>query len=93
MKNLLESELFGHERGSFTGGARRKERPCFEVADSGTTVSRRNCRNSMLAFKPSFLGALCRNIKIRRVGGTHELAVDVRVVAATNRDLCGAMVG
>jgi DNA-binding NtrC family response regulator len=83
-ENLLESELFGHERGSFTG-AHAEKKGLFEVADRGTLFLDEIAELDV-AMQAKLLRALQEH-KIRRVGGTHETNVDVRVVAATNRDL------
>ncbi|HEV7842940.1 MAG TPA: sigma-54 dependent transcriptional regulator, partial [Pyrinomonadaceae bacterium] len=82
--NLLESELFGHERGSFTG-AHAEKKGLFEVADRGTLFLD-EIGELDVGMQAKLLRAL-QERKIRRVGGTRELSVDVRVVAATNRDL------
>lgn len=83
-ENLLESELFGHEKGSFTG-AHAEKKGLFEVADQGTLFLDEIAELDV-GIQAKLLRAL-QERKIRRVGGTHEIAVDVRVVAATNRDL------
>jgi DNA-binding NtrC family response regulator len=83
-ENLLESELFGHERGSFTGAVGEKK-GLFEVADSGTLFLD-EIGELDVSLQAKLLRAL-QERQIRRVGGTKELNVDVRVVAATNRDL------
>src|SRR2546425_8946810 len=83
-ENLLESELFGHEKGSFTG-AHADKKGLFEVADRGSLFL-----DEIAELDVSMQAKLLRALqerKIRRVGGTHELSVDVRVIAATNRDL------
>src|SRR5947208_2642538 len=83
-ENLLESELFGHERGSFTG-AHADKKGLFEVADRGTLFL-----DEIAELDVSMQAKLLRALqerRIRRVGGTYELPIDVRVVAATNRDL------
>src|SRR5256714_13796301 len=83
-ENLLESELFGHERGSFTG-AHADKKGLFEVADRGTLFL-----DEVAELDVSMQAKLLRALqerRIRRVGGTYELPIDVRVVAATNRDL------
>src|SRR4051794_10101723 len=83
-ENLLESELFGHEKGSFTG-AHADKKGLFEVADRGTLFLD-EIGELDVGMQAKLLRAL-QERKIRRVGGTRELSVDVRVVAATNRDL------
>jgi DNA-binding NtrC family response regulator len=83
-ENLLESELFGHEKGSFTG-AHAEKKGLFEVADQGTLFLDEIAELDV-GMQAKLLRAL-QERKIRRVGGTHEIPVDVRVVAATNRDL------
>lgn len=88
-ENLLESELFGHEKGSFTG-AHAEKKGLFEVADRGSLFLDEIAELDV-GIQAKLLRALQEH-KIRRVGGTREIAVDVRVIAATNRDL-RAMVG
>jgi len=83
-EELLQSELFGHERGAFTGADRRKA-GLFEVADGGTIFL-----DEIGEVSPSTQVKLLRVLdtgSFRHVGGTTEIKVDVRVVAATNRDL------
>jgi DNA-binding NtrC family response regulator len=83
-ENLLESELFGHEKGSFTGAAARKEGR-FELADGGTLFL-----DEIGEISPAVQVKLLRVLQQRefeRVGGTQTLKVDVRIVAATHRDL------
>ncbi|MBX7115791.1 MAG: sigma-54 dependent transcriptional regulator [Myxococcaceae bacterium] len=83
-ESLLESELFGHEKGSFTGAAGRKEGR-FELADGGTLFL-----DEIGEISASLQIKLLRVLQQRefeRVGGTQTLKVDVRLVAATNRDL------
>jgi Nif-specific regulatory protein len=83
-ESILESELFGHERGAFTGAVTtRKGR--FELADGGTIFL-----DEVGDFSPATQVKLLRVLQERefeRLGGTRSLAVDIRVLAATNRDL------
>ncbi len=81
---LVASELFGHERGAFTG-ADRRHAGAFERANGGT-VFLDEIGEMPPALQTALLGALERK-RIRRVGGDEDIAIDVRVVAATNRDL------
>ncbi|HZR09846.1 MAG TPA: sigma-54 dependent transcriptional regulator [Myxococcales bacterium] len=83
-ETLLESELFGHERGSFTGAIGRREGR-FELADNGTLFL-----DEIGEISPATQIKLLRVLQTKefeRVGGTQTLKVDVRLVAATNRDL------
>ena len=83
-ENLIESELFGHERGSFTGAA-RTHRGCFERADGGTLfldeVTEMPVDMQVRLLRVLETGRFCR------VGGDQEIAASVRVIAASNRDL------
>ena len=83
-ENLIESELFGHEKGAFTGAV-GQQRGLFEQAAGGTLFLDEVGELPVL-MQVKFLRAL-QTGRIRRVGGTEELAVDVRIIAATNRDL------
>jgi DNA-binding NtrC family response regulator len=81
-ETLMESELFGHEKGAFTGAASRRQ-GCFELADSGTLLL------DEIGEMPAVLQAkLLRVIEeraVRRLGSRKEIEVDVRLLAATNR--------
>jgi len=81
---LLESELFGHEAGSFTGATKTKK-GLFEVADGGTLFLD-EIGDMGLAMQAKLLRAL-QERKIRRVGGTVAIDVDIRLITATNRNL------
>jgi DNA-binding NtrC family response regulator len=83
-ENLLESELFGHEKGSFTGAVGEKK-GLFEIANNGTLFLD-EIGELDIALQAKLLRAL-QEKEIRRVGGVREIPVDVRVLAATNRDL------
>ena len=83
-ETLLESELFGHERGAFTGAVREK-RGLFHEADGGTLFL-----DEISETTPTMQVKLLRAIQekvVRRVGGNEEVPVDVRIIAATNKDL------
>ena len=81
-ESLMESELFGHEKGAFTGAASRRQ-GCFELADTGTLLL------DEIGEMPALLQAkLLRVIEeraVRRLGSRKEIEVDVRLLAATNR--------
>ncbi len=81
---LLESELFGHERGAFTGADRRREGR-FEVADGGTLFL--DEIGEMSAGAQAKLLRVLQERSITRLGGSRPIPVDVRILAATNRDL------
>jgi transcriptional regulator with GAF, ATPase, and Fis domain len=83
-ENILESELFGHERGAFTGADQQKKGK-FELAHRGTLFLDEIGEVSP-ACQVKLLRAL-QNREVDRVGGTEPVPVDIRVIAATNRDL------
>jgi two-component system response regulator AtoC len=83
-ENLLESELMGHEKGAFTD-AKSAKKGCFEVADGGTVYL-----DEIGEMKVSMQAKLLRiieNKSFKRLGGLQDIKVDVRIIAATNRDL------
>lgn len=83
-KSLLESELFGHEKGAFTGAIAQKQ-GCFELANNGTLFL-----DELGEMAPDTQTKLLRVLEdgtFRRVGGTEEVKTDVRFIAATNRNL------
>ena len=83
-ENLIESELFGHEKGSFTG-AHTQKKGQFETADQGTLFLD-EIGDLNISMQAKILRAL-QEREIMRVGGTRPIKVDVRVITATNRDL------
>ena len=83
-RDLLESELFGHEKGSFTG-ATRKKRGCFELAH-GSTLFLDEIGDTGLDLQTKLMRSL-ETKEIRSVGGERSILVDARIIAATNRDL------
>ncbi len=87
-ENLIESELFGHERGAFTSADRRRE-GCFELANGGTLFL-----DEITEMRLDMQAKLLRIVeerKVRRLGGTVEVPIDVRIVAASNRSLAQAI--
>ncbi|MCD6082576.1 sigma-54-dependent Fis family transcriptional regulator [Candidatus Aerophobetes bacterium] len=83
-EDLLESELFGHERGAFTGAVSKREGR-FELADRGTLLL-----DEISETSPAFQAKLLRVLQeqeFERVGGSKTIKVDVRVIATTNKDL------
>ncbi|MBD3163550.1 MAG: response regulator [Candidatus Eisenbacteria bacterium] len=83
-ENLLESELFGHEQGAFTGAVRRKQ-GLFEVAEGGTLFLD-EIGDLPMAMQVKLLSAI-EEKQFLRVGGTRPIRCDVRILAATHRDL------
>lgn len=84
-ENLIESELFGYEKGAFTGADNKGHKGLFEAANGGTVFFGRDRRSA-----PAYAGkasACLTAKKVTRVGGTEPIALDVRVIAATNRNL------
>jgi len=83
-ENLIESELFGHEKGAFTGAVQKKQGK-FELADGGT-IFLDEIGDMSLELQAKLLRVL-QEMQIERVGGTGLIPVDVRVLAATNKNL------
>ncbi|MFN2400599.1 MAG: sigma-54-dependent transcriptional regulator [Gemmatimonadaceae bacterium] len=87
-KDILENELFGHEKGAFTGSTNEKQ-GAFEMADGGTIFL-----DEIAEMPPDIQVKLLRALEsrcVRRLGGKREIEVDIRVVAATNRDVQQAL--
>jgi DNA-binding NtrC family response regulator len=83
-ETLIESELFGHERGAFTGAMERSA-GCFEQAHGGTLFLD-EIGEMPQSTQPKLLRVL-EDLRVRRLGGKHEIAVDARVLAATSQEL------
>jgi two-component system response regulator PilR (NtrC family) len=83
-EGLLESELFGHMRGSFTGAVHNKQ-GLFEMADGGSIFLDEICEMP-ISLQAKLLRVL-ENGTFRRVGGTNDITVDTRVISATNKDI------
>ncbi len=81
-ESLIESELFGHEKGAFTGALQRRQ-GCFELANRGTLLL--DEIGDMPAATQAKLLRVLEDSKVRRLGGSIEMQVDTRVIAATNR--------
>ena len=81
-ESLMESELFGHEKGSFTGAVERRA-GCFEQAQNGTLLLD-EIGDMPIATQAKLLRVI-EECKVRRLGGAHEIPIAVRVLAATNR--------
>ncbi|MDK2917918.1 MAG: sigma-54 dependent transcriptional regulator, acetoin dehydrogenase operon transcriptional [Candidatus Petromonas sp.] len=84
-KNLIESELFGYEEGAFTGAKRGGHPGKFEIADGGT-VFLDEIGEMPLDMQTRLLRVIEEGT-VRRIGGTEEIIVDIRIIAATNKDL------
>ncbi|MFQ5706751.1 MAG: sigma-54-dependent transcriptional regulator [bacterium] len=87
-RDILENELFGHEKGAFTGALNEKA-GCFEMADHGTLFL--DEIGEMPADTQAKLLRALEERRFRRLGGTKEISVDVRVIAATNRNIKKAL--
>lgn len=83
-ENLLESELFGHEKGAFTD-AKALKKGIFEMANNGT-IFLDEISSMQMSIQPKFLRVL-ETQSFRRIGGTSDIHIDVRIIAATNRNL------
>ncbi|HEX5726394.1 MAG TPA: sigma-54 dependent transcriptional regulator [Longimicrobiaceae bacterium] len=87
-REILENELFGHEKGAFTGAINEKA-GCFELADGGTLFL-----DEVAEMEPDIQVKLLRALEqrsFRRLGGKKEISVDIRVVSATNKNLSRAL--
>ena len=88
---LLESELFGYEEGSFTGALKGGRKGLFEIADGGT-IFLDEIGDAPMDFQTKLLRVL-EEKRIRRVGALEEIPIDVRVVAATNKNIMSLVEG
>ena len=88
-RSLIESELFGYERGAFTGAKREGQAGKFELANGGTLFL--DEIGDMPADVQVSLLRVLQNKEIVRIGGSHPIKIDVRVIAATNKDLLKAI--
>lgn len=84
-ENLVESELFGYEEGSFTGASKSGKKGKFEQADKGTLFID-EINQMPYSVQPKLLRVL-QEKEVDRIGGEHSIPVDVRIIAATNQDL------
>jgi len=84
-KDLIESELFGYEKGAFTGALKEGNPGKFELANGGT-IFLDEIGELPLELQAKLLRVL-DNLTVRRIGGNYEIKLDVRIIAATNRDL------
>ena len=87
-ETLMESELFGHEKGAFTGAVQRRA-GCFEMADGGTLLLD-EIGDMPIGTQAKLLRVL-EDSRVRRLGGGREIEVDVRVIAATNKNMQDAL--
>jgi DNA-binding NtrC family response regulator len=87
-KDVIENELFGHEKGAFTGALAKKS-GCFDLAHSGTLLFDEIAEMSM-DTQAKLLRAI-ETQKFRRLGGSEEVSVDVRMIAATNKNISTAL--
>lgn len=84
-RDLIESELFGYEKGAFTGALKEGNPGKFELADGGTLFLD-EIGELPLELQAKLLRVV-ENLKVRRIGGSYEKMLDIRIIAATNRDL------
>jgi DNA-binding NtrC family response regulator len=87
-ETLMESELFGHEKGAFTGAVERRQ-GCFELAQHGTLLLDELVE--MAVGTQAKLLRVLEDSRVRRLGGKSEIAVDVRIIAATNKNVDEAL--